>query len=85
MEATATELRAKQSLPDRLRILAGMIQWGEKIAWGSDQELMIEAADELDAALVALTSLQRAIEAEGYWVMVHTDSPKRTIEKKPTE
>jgi hypothetical protein len=62
-----------------------MIQWGEKIAWGSDQELMIEAADELDAALVALTSLQRAIEAEGYWVMVHTDSPKRTIEKKPTE
>ena len=36
------------NLPKRLRIKAGMIQLGEIIAWGSDAEIMEEAADEID-------------------------------------
>jgi chromosome segregation ATPase len=35
-------------LPKRLRIKAGMIQLGERIAWGSDAEIMEEAADEIE-------------------------------------
>lgn len=85
MQTSATELRMKRPLPERLRTLADMIQLGEKISWGTDQEIMREAAAELDAALVALTSLQHAIESEGYWVMVYPDTAKRTIEKQPTD
>lgn len=32
-------------LPKQLRIKAGMIHMGERIAWGSDTTLMEEAAD----------------------------------------
>lgn len=32
----------------RLRIKAGMIQMGERIAWGSDSDLMYEAADMIE-------------------------------------
>lgn len=44
-------------LPKRLRIKAGMIQLGEKIAWGSDTELMYEAADRIE-------TLESNLEAE---------------------
>lgn len=37
-------------LVKRLRIKAGMIEMGEMIAWGSDSELMREAADVLEMA-----------------------------------
>lgn len=36
-------------LAKRLRIKAGMIEMGERIAWGSDSALMREAADALEA------------------------------------
>lgn len=39
-------------LAKRLRIKAGMIEMGERIAWGSDSALMREAADALDHAAV---------------------------------
>ena len=38
-----------QALQKRLEILAGMISMGEKIAWGSDSALMLEAAAMLAA------------------------------------
>ena len=38
-----------QALQKRLEILAGMISLGEKIAWGSDSALMLEAATMLAA------------------------------------
>ena len=37
-----------KSLQERLRIKANMIDLGEKIAWGSDTDIMHEAADKLD-------------------------------------
>lgn len=39
-----------KGLPKRLRIKAGMISMGERIAWGSDSDLMYEAADRLEKA-----------------------------------
>ena len=46
-----------QALQKRLEILASMISMGEKIAWGSDSALMLEAAAMLaakDAEIAAL-------------------------------
>lgn len=39
---------APTDLPKRLRIKAGMITMGEKIAWGSDSALMLEAAEYIE-------------------------------------
>jgi len=36
-----------KDLPNRLEIKAGMMEMGEKIAWGSDTSLMREAAVEI--------------------------------------
>lgn len=41
-------------LVKRLRIKAGMIEMGERIAWGSDSALMREAADELEMTAPAV-------------------------------
>lgn len=47
----------------RLRIKAGMIQMGERIAWGSDSDLMYEAADMIEQMLArqqaAITSAKQ--------------------------
>ena len=48
------------TLPERLRIKASMISLGEKIAWGSDSEIMNEAADEIER----LTTLAQGYLAE---------------------
>lgn len=40
----------QNDLVKRLRIKADMIQMGEKIAWGSDSEIMREAADYIEKA-----------------------------------
>lgn len=40
-------------LPKRLRIKAGMIKFGERIAWGSDTAIMEEAADVIEALLAS--------------------------------
>jgi hypothetical protein len=37
-----------KSLPEKLRLTADMISMGEKIAWGSDTELMYEAAERIE-------------------------------------
>lgn len=65
--ATATELARHKPLTERLRI-------------GSD--ILREAATELEWAYEAIKSLQSAIEAEGYDVMVEFDSPRRTLRKR---
>ena len=85
MQISATELRKQRPLAERLRTVADMIQLGERIPYGSDSELLREAAAELEAAKLALDSLQRAIEAEGYWVMVNVTDATRTIERKPED
>lgn len=41
-------LSRADDLPKRLRIKAGVMSMGEKIAWGSDTELMYEAANEIE-------------------------------------
>lgn len=50
-------------LPKRLRITAGMIQLGERIAWGSDAEIMEEAADEIDDLLIKLSIVRSELDA----------------------
>jgi hypothetical protein len=54
------------SLTQRLRTKADMINMGEKIAWGSETELMDEAADALDAVMRReerhLAALQRVVD-----------------------
>lgn len=42
------------TLSERLRTISAMIHLGEKISWGSETELMDEAADTLDAIEAAL-------------------------------
>lgn len=41
---------APTDLPKRLRIKAGLMAMGERIGWGSDTELMLEAADYIERA-----------------------------------
>jgi hypothetical protein len=48
------------TLSERLRIKASMIDYGERIAWGSETAIMREAADkieELQAELLAYQTL----------------------------
>ncbi len=47
-----------KELSKRLRIKAGVMQMGEKIAWGSDTDLMYEAADNLDEKDKELAALR---------------------------
>lgn len=49
-------------LASRLRIKAGMIRMGEKIEWGSDVALMMEAADAIERR-----AAQPAV-PEGFWL-----------------
>lgn len=64
---TAAGLARQKPLTERLRVGA---------------EVMQEAAAELEAAYAAIKSLQSAIEAEGYDVMIEFDSPIRTLRKR---
>ena len=50
-------------LPKRLRIKASMIQLGERIAWGSETELMHEAADRIAELESQLAAAEAAIQA----------------------
>lgn len=47
-----------QALQKRLEIIAGMISMGEKIAWGSDSALMLEAATMLAAKDAEIATLK---------------------------
>jgi chromosome segregation ATPase len=54
-------------LVKRLTIKAGVMEMGEKIAWGSDTSLMREAADRIEAMTEQLEAARAdAKEAEGY-------------------
>jgi cob(I)alamin adenosyltransferase len=45
-----------KTLQEQLRIKAGIMEMGEKIAWGSDTSLMRLAADRIDALEQAIKS-----------------------------
>ena len=47
----------EKTLLERLAIAAGMIELGEKIAWGSDSALMREAAAEIERLNAELESI----------------------------
>ena len=49
----------EKDLQTRLRIKAGVMEMGEKIAWGSDTALMREAAEQLDAKQARIDALMR--------------------------
>ena len=49
-------------LPKQLRIKAGMIHMGERIAWGSDTTLMEEAADLIEQQAAEIDALKAHIE-----------------------
>lgn len=51
--------KTTNDLVKRLRIKAGVMSMGEKIAWGSDTALMEEAADELER----LTAVETHVDA----------------------
>lgn len=51
-------------LIERLNIKAGVMENGERIAWGSDTALMREAADALELADKRITELEAELERE---------------------
>ncbi|PWJ88439.1 hypothetical protein C8D77_111162 [Mesorhizobium loti] len=53
-------------LIERLRIKAGMIEMGEKIAWGSDSALMYEAASALASTQAEILRLRQRVAALEY-------------------
>ena len=50
-----------EELRKRLEIKAGMITMGEKISWGSDAEIMLEAAAALTAQAAEIAALREAL------------------------
>ena len=46
-------------LVNQLRIKAGVMEMGEKIAWGSDTALMKEAADRIEQLETALKDIRK--------------------------
>jgi len=54
-----------KTLPEKLRIKASMIQLGERIAWGSEAELMEQAADEIERLASELRITNTHISAQG--------------------
>ena len=53
-----------KTLSEQLRIKAGVMQMGEKIAWGSDTALMEQAADEIDRLGAELAQLRKERESD---------------------
>lgn len=47
------------NLVKQLRIKAGMIEFGDRIAWGSDTNLMYEAADRIEQLETALKDIRK--------------------------
>ena len=52
-----------QDLIKRLRIKAGVMSMGEKIAWGSDTDLMYEAAETLEKLIEAMKTDENKIQS----------------------
>ena len=58
-----TQETEREALIKSLRIKAGMIRMGERITWGSETELMYQAADALEALQTqALSTLTKPVE-----------------------
>lgn len=77
-----SERQENQSAPEivtRLRIVAGMISMGERIAWGSDSSAMYEAADIIEKSVIVLEELAESAE---YWS--EYDVPIGIVEKIKT-
>ena len=53
-----------KTLSEQLRIKAGVMQMGEKIAWGSDTALMEQAADEIDRLKAELAQVRKEQESD---------------------
>ena len=60
----------------RLRTKAAMIELGEKIAWGSDSALMLEAADALQAPLASPPELLAALKEAQYFILAPAEDLK---------
>lgn len=61
-------VKVPSDLAKRLRIKAGMITMGEKIAWGSDVELMLQAAQALESyGQPAQPSVPEPLKYGGMW------------------
>jgi hypothetical protein len=56
---------SRVALIKSLRIKAGVMQMGEKIAWGSDTALMLQAADMLEADAQSMSNLLARIHRDG--------------------
>lgn len=59
-----------KTLPEKLRIKASMIQLGERIAWGSEAELMEQAADEIERLASELRIANMHISAREWGVAI---------------
>ena len=57
-----------KTLSEQLRIKAGMMQMGEKIAWGSDTALMEQAATEIDRLKAQLAQVRKERKADGFFL-----------------
>lgn len=55
------ELEKVREISKRLRIKADIIQMGERIAFGSDSEIMPEAADTLDTLIAKQKATEEAL------------------------
>ena len=53
-----------KTLSEQLRIKAGVMQMGEKIAWGSDTALMEQAATEIDRLKAELAQVRKEQESD---------------------
>ena len=62
-----------KTLSEQIRIKAGMMQMGEKIAWGSDTALMEQAADEIDRLKSELAEARKVPEG---WKLVPVELTK---------
>ncbi len=76
---TAHGLRKQETLVDRLHTAAYSPAYAPPAVFAN---LCGEAADELRLARKAFTSLVRAIEAEGYDVMVWTEPGVLTVQRR---
>jgi len=62
----------------RLDIKAGVMEMGEKIAWGSDTALMREAARAIEAKDRRIAELEKVAEAQQEYITVLEDTSRES-------
>ena len=70
-----------KTLSEQLRIKAGVMQMGEKIAWGSDTALMEQAADEIDRLKAELAEAKKVPEGMSLVRLTDIVDAKHYLEK----